>query len=1211
MPKMKSNDTDRAIESALASFVSNLADSIDPLTSDGGIWGPNEGPQTMAYETLADETFYGGAAGGGKFVKYFTNVLTPFGWKLSQDVKVGDALVAHDGTATKVLAIYPHKNREMYRITFVDGASIEVSDDHVWMYWYASKKIKADRKYVLYDPVKGIHTESVRGRLGLTKDLYEYHKKQEELEKNGKRPYWILTPLCEPVQFTRPSRTRQGDVIRINPYLLGLLIGDGTITGNSTLQITTIDEFIVEEVKRIVGDDSKFDGKKNIRINGESRKEIEKQLASYGLLGCKSATKFIPENYLYASLDVRFDLIAGLVDTDGYIDDRGHISYTTISEQLAKDVQQLARSLGAKATITKGPAGYKNDEGEYIQCNDAYTVYMMGKFKHMKRFAKLPRKKNRIKPFNGGYSEIGRRITSIEKIENGDGVCFAIDHPTGLHVVQDFIVTHNSDLLLGWALTRGYRSIIYRREYPQLKAIIARSKLLLQDTGATYNGQNFQWLNIPGGRTLEFGSVPHVDSVQKYQGRPYDFIGFDEVTNFCLPPEAEVLTKSGFKFISEVVIGEEVLSIDMDKKISYNQVTATPVFDYDSEMIHIKSKLVDVLATPNHKILLQRQYKDKWYLSEMKDMPTYPILPFYGEWDNDDVEEVEIPSVSGRGLGVNQNSFDRISGDDYVEFMGWYLSEGSCQKKKPRVSIAQKKPNVSLKSLLDRLPFKVNRYDDIQYLICSRQLYEHLKPLGNTYTKRVPDWIKNASKRQLKIFFDAFVAGDGHRLKNGGIAIGLANEGLIDDLQEIATKLGLRSYKYHKLVRDKFNAYYLSIYRESYKQTYVEKDQIYREHYAGKIHCLTVEPNHIFLVRYNGRLFWSGNSESQYIFLTTWNRTEMKNVRTRIIGAGNPPTTVDGEWVIRRWAAWLDPQHNNPAVPGELRWYAMLDDKEEEFEDNKPIEFKQETIYPTSRTFIAASLENNPYYGAEYKARLQSLPPELRSKFLYGDFGLVFEDDPWQVIPSAFIKAGKERWRALKDANKLEELTNVNPAYGLDPAEAGEDLSALCKLNVNVVQWIKYFEDPDLMKLSEWTVAMMIGHQSAPLGLDANGLGAGVFYRMKQLNYRAIGLKTQSKVSFRDRTGNMQFLNLRSYLWWLLRDALDPYGNIKLAIPDNDQRLERELIAPRWRLTESGLVQVDSKDVLRERLGRSTDSADALMLALYVSHVRRPPMRMV
>lgn len=877
-------------------FINSLADNIDPNADKSALmWHPLKGPQTMAFETLANETFYGGAAGGGKLVTNSTPILTPFGWKNAEDVKVGDSLIAMNGQHTKVLGVYPHKNMEVYRVTFIDGAQVDVGADHLWYYWEAGdsfkgrKRFTKDREYILYSPPKGFHIETVKGKMAKTSDLYKYHKKQEDSVIKKKRPYWIETPLCEPIKFTRPTNTRQGKVIRINPYVLGLLIGDGSIT-NDSISITNIDEYIIDYLRDLYESDFRFDGKKNIRVIGDARKELVKQLKSYNLLGTTSLSKFIPDQYLFASIETRFELMAGLIDTDGYIDTRGHVSYTTISERLAGDIQHLARSLGLKATIKKGPAGYKDSDGNYIECNDAYTVYMMGQY--LDRCVKLPRKKSRLLPYNGGNSECGRRITSIEKIENTDGVCFSIDVYGGLHVIKDFIVTHNSDLLLGWALTRAVKSIIFRREYPQLKQIIDRSHAML-DAGkiARYNGQQYVWTNIPGGRTLEFGSVPHEDSVTKYMGRPHDFIGFDEVSNFTL---------------------------------------------------------------------------------------------------------------------------------------------------------------------------------------------------------------------------------------------------------------------------------------------------------------------------------------LQYIFLSAWNRTEIKGIRTRIISAGNPPTNVEGEWVIRRWAPWLDPQYGNPAAPGELRWFAQLGDKEEEVESGEPIKISRkvtgrdddEVIYPTSRTFIPASVDDNPHYGQDYKARLQSLPIELREKFLYGNFGIVFKDDPWQVIPSAWVKDGRERYNEMMERDKVRELENVNPAFGVDPAEAGKDNSTIAKITINVVQYVKYNPQADTMKIADWIVATMIGARGATIAIDSIGVGAGVHYRLKQLGFQSLGIKASSKTNLRDRTGNMQFLNLRAYLWWMLRDALDPNGGVKLAIPP-DIKLERELITPRWELTDSGLVQVEKQESIRQRLGRSPDAANAVMLALFVSRARRPALRMV
>src|SRR5690606_28848424 len=127
-----------------------------------------------------------------------------------------------------------------------------------------------------------------------------------------------------------------------------------------------------------------------------------------------------------------------------------------------------------------------------------------------------------------------------------------------------------------------------------------------------------------------------------------------------------------------------------------------------------------------------------------------------------------------------------------------------------------------------------------------------------------------------------------------------------------------------------------------------------------------------------------------------WARTTDPRQRVRIIATGNPPTTAEGEWVIRYWRAWLDAQHPYPAQPGELRWYARVDNEDQERESGEPFAWKGETITPKSRTFIPALLRDNPHlsHDGRYEAVLQNLPEPLRSQLLFGDFTVGVEDDP-------------------------------------------------------------------------------------------------------------------------------------------------------------------------------------------------------------------------
>ena len=1221
-------DPDVSAETLAENWMASLAEALNPEKSSGEFyWEPQAGPQTMAFYSTADETFYGGAAGGGKFLKYFTNVLTPFGWKLSQDIKVGDVLVASDGTQTKVIGVYPHTNKDIYEITFIDGAKVTVSDDHLWLYWYAGNAFKAKRYYALYNEEKGFHWEEVHGKLGTTKSLFEYHQKQVEAQNQGKRPYWIIMPLCNPVEFTRPTRTRQGDVIRIDPYLLGLLIGDGSITDN-IISITTIDQFIVDRVQEIYGENAVFDGKKCVRFNQNAK--LKQELKSYDLLNKYSDTKFIPEQYLFSSILTRTELCKGLLDSEGYVDDRGHVSYTTVSKQLALDVQHLFRSLGCKATITEKESGYTNkNTGEFIECKLSYNIWIQGE--NLERFVGLPRKKERCKEFNGGVSEPGRRVVDIQYIGKGDGVCFAIDHPTGLHVVQDFIVTHNTDLLIGLAispLSRHKKSIIFRREYPQLKDVVARCAALLPET-AKYNGNSMVFNNIPGGKTLEFGSVPFFEATNKYKGRPHDLKAFDEVSDFCWAEGTEALTLSGWKKLQDIQIGESVLSLNEDNVAEYKEVKDVVEFYRNGKMLQAKSTRIEYLVTPNHTFPILPQKKMYWKLVEARNLPENIYHPFSFEYLGAELDYFNIKKVNGRGIGTNSNQTEKIKADDMLEFMGWYLSEGSTyergKRNGPITRIQQIKPNKKLEEMIFRLPFNFKKLNigidkhgkdrGVLYYVCSRQLHNYLEQFGKTEDKFIPDWIFNVSRRQLQIFFDAFVEGDGHRcnrkgIPTGGINIGLKSEKLIDGLQIIATLLGLRSKK-SQVLNKKYNKYYhyLYVYSSEIKKISLRKTKHIKEvDYTGIVRCITVEDNHTFLARYKGNVIWSGNSEASFTFLSGWARSVDPTVPIRVVAAGNPPTNSDGEWVIKRWRAWLDPQHENPAVPGELRYFATIDNEDKEMEDGSPFEYKGDTIKPKSRTFIPARLEDNAYLrDTDYKSILQNMPEPYRSQLLYGDFGLTIRDDPWQVCSTTITRDGKERWQLLRANGELEKIANSNVTYGLDVAEAGKDMTVLVKLSGHVIQWVKYLKEPDLMKQADWVIHNMSGSKDAYIGVDAIGVGSGLASRLRQLGLKSVPIKVSTSSNRRSKEGNMKFTNLRSDLWWYLRERLEASENPLCLYPD--QKLIQEIQAPRYRILGVDTIQVDDTESIKDRIGRSPDAASALLMALYVTKERHVGLR--
>jgi hypothetical protein len=189
-------------------------------------------------------------------------------------------------------------------------------------------------------------------------------------------------------------------------------------------------------------------------------------------------------------------------------------------------------------------------------------------------------------------------------------------------------------------------------------------------------------------------------------------------------------------------------------------------------------------------------------------------------------------------------------------------------------------------------------------------------------------------------------------------------------------------------------------------------------------------------------------TKRQYKFLTGWNRTTKidpstgKFYRTRVIACGNPPTTAEGQWVADYWAPWLNPSHPDPALPGELRWFITNSDGDDmEVSSPDPIYMEingQETeIFPRSRTFIRARIQDNPFLmSSGYISILQALPEPLRSRMLQGDFGIGEDDDRWQVIPTAWILAAQSRWAPTYEQYLLKLISRkaaINPS---DPTNA-------------------------------------------------------------------------------------------------------------------------------------------------------------------------------
>ena len=352
--------------------------------------------------------------------------------------------------------------------------------------------------------------------------------------------------------------------------------------------------------------------------------------------------------------------------------------------------------------------------------------------------------------------------------------------------------------------------------------------------------------------------------------------------------------------------------------------------------------------------------------------------------------------------------------------------------------------------------------------------------------------------------------------------------------------------------------------------------------------------------------------EIQVRSLIGWVRSVDKTQRCQALLTFNPPTTIEGRWIVEFFAPWLDEKHSNPAAPGELRYFATINGKETEVKDKRPfVLFRGEPLYvfdpteyfpteiitPMSRTFIPSRITDNPYLlGTGYMAQLQALPEPLRSQMLNGDFKAGMTEDPWQVIPTEWVDQAMARW-VRKD--KKDEMLSV----GIDVARGGKDKTTIARRHRDKATGSEHWYDeiieypgsetPNGSVVAGYVVAA--SRDRAPQHIDVIGVGASPYDRLVEANQPVVAVDVRTTSLAKDKSGLLTFMNLRSELWWKFRELLDPDNNHAVALPP-DKQLRAELCTPKWKSVGQE-IQVQSREEIFDKLKRSVDRATAVIQA--------------
>lgn len=358
-----------------------------------------------------------GGAGTGKCLPLNSDIMTLTGYKKMKDIQLGDSLIDGLGKECKVIGIYPQGIQPVYKVTFSDRTSTLCSLDHIWRVgWYSNKQAT-----VKWDDL----TLKEIMKRGLKK-------------KNNTNGWKFRIPI--------PKINCWNNSVPIDPYLLGVLLGDGDLGSSSNIKVSLYEKDIFNKIKIILNnlgydlhlcDNNKSEIKDYSIVCSTETKGFINYINNLDIR-CRSIEKHIPQEYLFTTFENRIKLLQGLFDTDGYIDSHNNFIFTTSSPKLSEDFAFLVRSLGGTDTIVEKPSGYKHN-GYYIQCHNHFNHYI--KFDNDFEFCTSIKHKKRIK--NKQNAPL-RRIINIEYVGEEECQCIAVDSLDSTYMTNDLIVTHNT-----------------------------------------------------------------------------------------------------------------------------------------------------------------------------------------------------------------------------------------------------------------------------------------------------------------------------------------------------------------------------------------------------------------------------------------------------------------------------------------------------------------------------------------------------------------------------------------------------------------------------------------------------------------------------------------------------------------------------------------------------------------------------------------------
>jgi len=481
-------------------------------------WHPHPGPQEAFHRSPAFEVLYGGAAGGGKFLSAETPVWTDSGWKTIGTLVDRDLVVAEDGTWSEFEYISDVlTNRKCYGLTFSNGEVIVADSTHLWNVIESVPYSKQHRHCIRYN--EGTFTTEQLVAKGVRVKMSGHHS----ADGTSKRFRLPIVNGCDGVQQN----------LLVDPYVLGYWLGDGSVhSGYFAIGDQDLDEVVqifLERGHQLVKLSSKYTYK-SLNLRFYDLVELSVTRDHYETRETQPEVKHIPLQYLQASRQQRMELLRGLMDSDGYCQERGRCEIGLTETRLADDVCTLIASLGFKYARCVAPSSYNGKPCPSHRITFTPRV----------RVFNIKRKgRNQIlTPPN--EHDIAVWIETIEETESVPVQCIRIKHPSHTFLIgRSMIPTHNSESLLIEALryvhVPGYTAVLFRRTFKELsqpKGLIHRARDIFPLLSGKYNEQRYEWRFEQSNAIIIFSHMEHLADRESHRSAEYAFIGFDELTTF-------------------------------------------------------------------------------------------------------------------------------------------------------------------------------------------------------------------------------------------------------------------------------------------------------------------------------------------------------------------------------------------------------------------------------------------------------------------------------------------------------------------------------------------------------------------------------------------------------------------------------------------------------------------------------------------------------